>query len=126
VSGQRPTPDPPGGSAATAASLPLLDSAIHSPDRLRLMTMLCALEEGDEITERRLQELLELDGEGVRAGLGQLAAAGYVASAERTHERISGTWVGSTRQGRAAFRAYVRALEAHLAAAAVPPSGQPG
>jgi hypothetical protein len=80
------------------------------------MTMLCALEEGDEITLRRLQEMLRLSDQVVGAELGRLCEAGYVGTAEQTHEHIAGTWVGSTRAGRAAFRAYVRALEVHLGA----------
>jgi len=80
------------------------------------MTMLCALEEGDEITERRLLELLGLAAEELQEELRTLREAGCVTTAEGTRGRIRGTWIGTTRSGRADFRTYVRTLEAHLVA----------
>jgi DNA-binding MarR family transcriptional regulator len=93
------------------------DAALAERDRLRLMTLLCAMEEGDEILLGRLREVLALTPERAATTISRLKAAGYVSSYDGAREGVAGAWITATTAGRAAFRRYLAHLEVELTGA---------
>jgi len=98
----------------TAPAIPGLDPVIHAQARLRVVSSLSALGEGDRLAFPRLQELLDMTAGNLSTHLRKLEEAGYV-QVEKTHQgRTPATFVALTRQGRAAFEQYTHNLRALL------------
>jgi len=91
-----------------------LDPVIHTPARLRIMTTLTALPDGDRLTFPRLQSLLDATAGNLSTHLRRLEDAGYVETVKGHQGRVPSTQVGATRAGRLAFERYVTALQALL------------
>ena len=95
-----------------------LDPVIHTQARLRIMTTLTALPDGDRLTFPRLQTLLDATAGNLSTHLRKLEDAGYVAVTKGHIGRVPATHVEATRAGRRAFDDYV----AQLAALLTPPA----
>lgn len=91
-----------------------LDPVIHSQARLRIMTTLTALGEGDRLTFPRLQSLLDTTAGNLSTHLRKLEGAGYVSVLKGHQGRVPSTQVMATRAGRRAFEDYTEALRALL------------
>lgn len=91
-----------------------LDPVIHSQARLRIMTTLTALGDGDRLTFPRLQSLLDVTAGNLSTHLRRLEEAGYVEVAKGHTGRVPTTHVRATRTGRRAFEDYTAALRALL------------
>ncbi len=91
-----------------------LDPLIHSQARLRIMTTLTALPDGDRLTFPRLQKLLDATAGNLSTHLRRLEDAGYVAVSKGHRGRIPSTDVEATPLGRRAFEDYTTALRALL------------
>lgn len=89
-----------------------LDSVLHSPTRLRLMTMLTAVSEVEFVT---LRERLEVGDSVLSKHLATLAAVAYVRSRKGVHQGRRTTWVSLTSRGRRALRDHVTALREIIA-----------
>jgi DNA-binding MarR family transcriptional regulator len=89
-----------------------LDPQIHSPARLRLMTMLTAVSEVEFAT---LREGLEVSDSVLSKHVAALAGAGYVRSRKGVHRGRRTTWVSLTAKGRRSLRAHVTALREIIA-----------
>jgi len=99
---------------AVHAALPELDPVIHAQARLRVMTTLSALPQGDRLAFPRLQELLDMSAGNLSTHLRRLEDAGYVAVEKSYRGRTPVSWVTVTRRGRRAFEDYQEALRAYL------------
>lgn len=88
-----------------------LDPVIHQPTRLRIMAALVGLDEGDKADFGFLRDLLGLTDGNLSVHLQRLEEAGYVRIEKTFVGRRPKTWVWATAEGRAAFAAYVDALE---------------
>lgn len=96
-------------------TVPELDPVIHAQARLRVMTSLAALAEGDRIAFPRLQQVLDMTAGNLSTHLRKLEDAGYL-EITKTHERRTPvTYLALTRQGRRAFEDYTAALRTLLA-----------
>ena len=91
-----------------------LDPVIHTQARLRIMTTLTALPDGDRLTFTKLQSLLDASAGNLSTHLRRLEDAGYVQVVKGHQGRIPSTQVGATRTGRRAFEDYVAQLRALL------------
>ena len=91
--------------------MPELDPVIHQPTRLRIMAALAALDAEDRADFTFLRDLLGLTDGNLSVHLQRLEEAGYVRVEKTFVGRRPKTWVWATPEGRAAFAAYVDALE---------------
>jgi len=91
-----------------------LDPVIHTQARLRIMTTLTALPDGDRLTFTKLQSLLDASAGNLSTHLRRLEDAGYVQVVKGHQGRIPSTQVGATRTGRRAFEDYVAQLRTLL------------
>jgi DNA-binding MarR family transcriptional regulator len=89
-----------------------LDPLIHVPARLRIVATLAALRDGDELSFRRLQDMIGLTPGNLITHLRKLEDAGYITSEKTGAVNGSGaqTSVSLTPIGRAALDAYRVAL----------------
>jgi DNA-binding MarR family transcriptional regulator len=94
-----------------------LDPVIHTEARLRIMTTLTSLADGDRLTFPKLQSLLDASAGNLSTHLRRLEDAGYVRVVKGHQGRIPSTQIGVTREGRRAFEDYL----AHLRALLAPP-----
>ena len=94
--------------------LPELDPVIHAQARLRVVSSLSMLREGDKIAFTRLQEILKMTAGNLSVHLRKLEDAGYVEVTKTHHGRTPATLVKLTRRGRLAFEDYTAALKALL------------
>jgi len=92
-----------------------LDPLIHVQARLRIVSILDALGDGDSLAFTRLQELLDTTSGNLATHLRRLEDAGYVEIAKTIEGRSPATYVGLSEDGRAAFQAYKRTLRELLA-----------
>ena len=99
-----------------------LDPLIHTQARLRIMTTLTALPEGDRLAFGRLQALLDATAGNLSTHLRKLQDAGYVEVTKGHLGRVPTTHIEATRAGRRAFEDYIEQLRALL----TPPTGVPG
>lgn len=83
-----------------------LDAHIHSPTRLRLMTMLTAVSEVEFAT---LRDRLEVSDSVLSKHVAALSGVGYVRSRKGVHRGRRTTWVSLAPLGR-------RSLDEHIAA----------
>ena len=90
--------------------VPELDPVIHAQARLRVVSALSALREGDRLTFPRLQEILKMTAGNLSVHLRKLEDAGYVEVTKTHRGRTPATLVQLTRRGRLAFDDYTAAL----------------
>jgi DNA-binding MarR family transcriptional regulator len=90
-----------------------LDPHIHSPARLRLMTMLTAVSEVEFAT---LRDGLEVSDSVLSKHLTALAGLGYVRSRKGVHRGRRTTWISLAPQGRRQLSRHVAALREIIAA----------
>ena len=93
---------------------PELDPVIHAQARLRVVSALSTLREGDRIAFPRLQDILQMTGGKLSVHLRKLEDAGYVEVAKTHQGRTPTTLISLTRRGRLAFEDYTAALHALL------------
>jgi len=84
-----------------------LDSLIHAPIRLRVVTTLSAVSEAEFAT---LRAALEVSDSVLSKHISALVDAGYVRSRKGIREGRRTTWIGLTTAGRKALREHVAAL----------------
>jgi DNA-binding MarR family transcriptional regulator len=87
-----------------------LDPLIHVPTRLRIVATLAALPDGDALSFTRLQDMLGLTPGNLIIQLRKLEEADYISRTKTRNGSARKTMVTLTSQGRAALRAYTRAL----------------
>ncbi len=97
--------------------LPELDPVIHAQARLRVVTSLYALPEGDSISFPWLKSLLGMTAGNLSVHLGKLADAAYVEIVKGHKGRTPITYIALTRRGRLAFEDYKAAIRSLLDAA---------
>jgi DNA-binding MarR family transcriptional regulator len=96
-----------------------LDPVIHAPARLRIVVTLAALADGDTLSFRRLQDMIELTAGNLITHLRKLEDAGYVESTKIGSGTTGQTKIALTPDGRTARRTYRKALQQLLGDAAV-------
>ena len=92
-----------------------LDPVIHAPARLRIVTTLAALPDGDTLSFTRLQDMLDLTPGNLITHLRKLEDAGYLNSETTGNGRAARTSIALTGQGRAALDNYTETLRGLLA-----------
>jgi DNA-binding MarR family transcriptional regulator len=98
----------------TDGLLPALDPVIHAQPRLRVVVALAALDDGDQITFPRLQQLVGMTAGNLSTHLRKLEDAGYVTVTKAHRHRTPVTYLALTRSGRRALEDYTAALRALL------------
>ena len=98
----------------TGIEVPDLDPVIHAQARLRVVSALSMLREGDRLTFPRLQEILRMTAGNLSVHLRKLEDAGYVEVTKTHRGRTPATLVKLTHRGRLAFENYTAALKALL------------
>jgi DNA-binding MarR family transcriptional regulator len=86
-----------------------LDPLIHVPTRLRIVTTLAALPDGDTLSFTRLQDMLELTPGNLIIQLRRLEDAGYLSSQKTRNGPAQKTTVTLTSRGRMALGTYTQA-----------------
>lgn len=95
-------------------TVPELDPVIHAQARLRVVSALSVMREGDRIAFPRLQEALRMTAGNLSVHLRRLEEADYV-EVTKTHQgRTPTTLVQLTRRGRLAFEEYTAQLQSLL------------
>jgi DNA-binding MarR family transcriptional regulator len=89
-----------------------LDPHIHSPLRLRLMTMLTAVSEVEFAT---LRDGLQVSDSVLSKHVAALAGVGYVRSRKGVHRKRRTTWISLTSLGRRSLSDYVAELREIIA-----------
>lgn len=92
----------------------VLNEAIHQPTRLRIMTMLVSVPEGDRLAYGFIQQTLGLTGGNLTTHLRRLQDTGYVDTTKEFIDAKPRTWVWATPAGRDAFGEYLANLELAL------------
>jgi DNA-binding MarR family transcriptional regulator len=87
-----------------------LDPAIHVPARLRIMVTLASLEEGDDLSFTRLQDLIGLTPGNLITHLRKLQDAGYITTEKNGSGVTARTSVALTLGGRSALERYTAVL----------------
>lgn len=87
--------------------MPELDPLLQAPARLRLTTMLTAVDEAEFAT---LRDRLEVSDSVLSKHVSTLVAAGYVRSRKGVHRGRRTTWVALTGRGRTVLRDHVAVL----------------
>lgn len=95
-------------------AVPQLDPVIHAQARLRVVSALSTLRDGDRITFPRLQDILRMTAGNLSVHLRKLEDAGYVEVGKTHHGRTPRTLVRLTRRGQLAFEDYTAAVRALL------------
>ncbi|NNU26660.1 transcriptional regulator [Isoptericola sediminis] len=88
-----------------------LDTVIHAPARLRVVSTLAALRAGEEITFAKLQKLLDMTAGNLSTHLRKLEDAGYVRQTKEFAGRRPVTYLALTTDGRRAFEDYTTTLQ---------------
>ena len=89
---------------------PQLDPVIHADARLRVMTALNTIGEGNSITFPKLRAILGMTAGNLSVHLRKLEDAGYITQEKTIQGRSSATFLGITAHGRAAFLNYRQTL----------------
>jgi DNA-binding MarR family transcriptional regulator len=87
-----------------------LDPLIHVPARLRIVTTLAVLPDGDTLSFTRLQDLIGLTSGNLITHLRKLEDAGYIDTQKSGQGAASRTAIELTPRGRSALDAYTAAL----------------
>jgi len=85
------------------------DPVIHAPARLQIMAVLAGVHDAEF---SRLRDTVQVSDSVLSKHLAQLAEAGYVHLRKAAQGGRQRTWASLTRDGRRAFVAHVRALQA--------------
>lgn len=88
----------------------MLDSVIHQPVRLRIMSVLVDMVPGEEVDFSHLKKLLGVTDGNLGAHLAKLEQAGYIRIKKTFIDRKPRTFVRASGNGRDAYEAHVRAL----------------
>ena len=91
-----------------------LDPLIHVPARLQIMATLATLPDGDQLSFKRLQDMLELTPGNLITHLRKLEEASYLATDKTGSGPTSRTSVALTNRGRHALDTYAAALRGLL------------
>jgi DNA-binding transcriptional ArsR family regulator len=91
-----------------------LDSIIHQPSRLQIMSALCQLPDGNRVDFTYLRDLFKLTDGNLGAHLATLETAGYIEVMKEFVVRKPKTFFAATSAGRKAFTGHVAALQAIL------------
>lgn len=91
-----------------------LDPVIHVQSRLRIVTMLDTLRDGDSLSFPRLQDMLGVTSGNLATHLRKLEESGYVHVEKVIEGRAPVTYIRLTDEGRFAFRIYKKNLRALL------------
>lgn len=97
-----------------------LDPVIHAPARLRIMVTLAALQDGDDLSFTRLQDLIGLTPGNLITHLRKLEEAQYVTTRKNGTGVTARTSVALTHAGRAALDRYTAVLRQLLDSASQP------
>lgn len=88
----------------------MLDTVIHQPVRLRIMSVLVDLAPGEEVDFSHLKKLLGVTDGNLGAHLSRLEQAGYIQVKKLFVDRKPRTYVRASGSGRDAYEAHVRVL----------------
>jgi len=88
-----------------------LDSIIHQPVRLRIMSSLMVLDQDEQVNFIYLRDLLKLTDGNLGAHLTKLEEAGYIKIEKTFVARKPRTFISATGKGRDAFEGHVTALK---------------
>ena len=91
--------------------MPQLDSVIHQPARLQIMSSLFALDADEQVDFVYLRKLLKLTDGNLGAHLAKLENAGYIKIEKTFVARKPRTFVSVTGKGRDAFTEHITALK---------------
>ena len=97
-----------------------LDPVIHAPARLRIAITLATLDDGDNLSFTRLQELIGLTPGNLITHLRKLEDAGYVSTHKNGGGVTARTSVALTHSGRAALEHYTTVVRQLLDSAEKP------
>ena len=97
-----------------------LDPVIHAPARLRIAVTLATLDDGDNLSFTRLQELIGLTPGNLITHLRKLEDAGYVTAHKNGSGVTARTSVALTHSGRAALEHYTTVVRQLLDSAEKP------
>jgi len=84
------------------------DTVIHAPNRLRICAALDPMEEGEFSW---LRDVIGVSDSVLSKHLSVLIDAGYVTARRAVRDTRQRVWLQLTREGRAAYRGHVRALQ---------------
>jgi DNA-binding MarR family transcriptional regulator len=90
------------------------DPVIHAPARLQIMAVLAGVQDAEFSL---LRQTVQVSDSVLSKHLSQLAEAGYVNLRKAALSGRQRTWASLTRDGRRAFAAHVKALQALVAVA---------
>ena len=88
-----------------------LDTIIHQPARLKIMSSLMSLDTEEKVDFTYLKTLLDLTDGNLGAHLNKLEAAGYIGIEKMFVEKKPKTFIYLTGKGRDAFNEHVMALD---------------
>jgi DNA-binding MarR family transcriptional regulator len=91
-----------------------LDTIIHQPARLQIMSALCQLKERERVDFTYLKDNLGLTDGNLGAHLSTLETKGYISVEKEFVAKRPKTFVAPTPAGRAAFAGHVAALKSIL------------
>jgi len=91
-----------------------LDPLIHVPARLQIMAALATLPDGDQLSFKRLQDMIELTPGNLITHLRKLEEAGYLVTSKTGSGPASRTSVALTHDGRYALETYATTLRGLL------------
>lgn len=87
-----------------------LNTIIHQPVRLRIMSSLTALNQGDQVEFTHLKKLLKLTDGNLGAHLGKLEQSGYIEIDKAFVNKKPKSFISLTKKGRLAFDEHLEAL----------------
>jgi DNA-binding MarR family transcriptional regulator len=90
-------------------SEPGFDPVIHAPARLQIMGVLAGVQDAEFAL---LRDTVQVSDSVLSKHLSQLAEAGYIKLRKAAQDGRQRTWASLTREGRRAFTAHVKALQA--------------
>ena len=90
-------------------SEPGFDPVIHAPARLQIMAVLAGVQDAEFAL---LRDTVQVSDSVLSKHLSQLAEAGYIRLRKAALDGRQRTWASLTREGRRAFTAHVKALQA--------------
>ena len=91
-----------------------LDPLIHVPARLQIVAALAALPDGDQLSFKRLQDMIELTPGNLITHLRKLEEAGYLTTSKTGSGPASRTSIALTHDGRHALETYATTLRGLL------------
>lgn len=91
-----------------------IDPVLHAPARLQIAAVLARV---DDVEFATLREIAEVSDSVLSKHLSALSEAGYVKLTKAKQDGRQRTWAAFTSQGRKAFAAHMRALQALVASA---------